>query len=77
MRVHMVCEWARGLIFLLSILGERDVPKSLNWCSRLKLRSHTQVRTHARTHVSTHTGKHAHVIFIAMTFKQKTKVDVQ
>ena len=43
-RVHMVCEWAWG-----SIPGERDLPKSLNWCSPLELRSHAQVRTHAHT----------------------------
>ena len=37
-------EWA-----WVSIPGERDLPKSLNWCSRLELRSHVQVRTHERT----------------------------
>ena len=42
LRVNMVCEWA-----WVSIPGERDLPKSLNWCSRLELRSHVQVRTHA------------------------------
>ena len=48
LRVNKVCEWAR-----VSIPGERDLPKSLNWCSRLELRSHVQVRTHARTHSHT------------------------
>ena len=42
--VNMVCEWAR-----VSIPGERVLPKSLNWCSRLELRSHVQIRTYART----------------------------
>ena len=28
LRVHMMCEWA-----WVSIPGERDLPKSLNWCS--------------------------------------------
>ena len=41
LRVHMVCEWA-----WVSIPGERDLPKSINWCTRLELRSHAQVRTH-------------------------------
>ena len=50
LRVNKVCEWA-----WVSVPGERDLPKSLNWCSRLELRSHVQVRTHARTH----TGKRA------------------
>ena len=44
LRVHMLCEWA-----WVSIPGERDLPKSLNWCSPLELRSHPQVRTH--THI--------------------------
>ena len=50
LRVHLVCEcgW-------VSIPGERDLPKSLNWCSRLELRSHAQVRSHARTQASTRT----------------------
>ena len=68
LRANMVCEWA-----WVSIPGERDLPESLNWCSRLELRSHVQVRTHARTH----TGKRAHVFLITMALKQKTKVDVQ
>ena len=38
--VNMVCEWA-----WVSIPGERVLPKSLNWCSRLELRSHVQIRT--------------------------------
>ena len=45
LRVSMVCEWA-----WVSIPGERDLPKSLNWCSRLELRSRVQVRTYARMH---------------------------
>ena len=65
LRVSMVCEWA-----WVSILGERDLPKSLNWCSRLELRSHVQVRTPARTH----TGKRAHVLLITMALKQKQKL---
>ena len=48
--VSMVCEWA-----WVSIPGERDLPKSLNWCSRLEFRSHVQVRTHARTQASART----------------------
>ena len=43
LRVSMVCEWA-----WVSIPGERDLPKSLNWCSRLELRSHVEVRTQAQ-----------------------------
>ena len=42
LRVNMVCERA-----WVSIPGERDLPKSLHWCSRLELRSHVQVRTQA------------------------------
>ena len=50
-RVHMVYECAWG-----SIPGECDLPKSLNWYSRLELRSQAQVRTHARMHTaSAHT----------------------
>ena len=62
--VNMVCEWA-----WVSIPGERVLPKSLNWCSRLELRSHVQIRTYARTH----TGKRAHVLLITMALKQKQK----
>ena len=62
--VNMVCEWA-----WVSIPDERDLPKSLNWCSRLELISHLQVRTHA----CTHTGKRAHVLLITMALKQKQK----
>ena len=54
LRVNMVCEWA-----WVSIPGERDLPKSLNWCSRLELRSHVQVRKH--------------VLLITMALKQKQK----
>ena len=64
LRVNMECEWA-----WVSIPGERDLPKSLNWCSRLELRSHVQIRTHTRTH----TGKHAHVLLITMALKQKQR----
>ena len=66
LRVSMVCEWA-----WVSIPGERHLPKSLNWGSRLELRSHVHysVRTHARTH----TGKRAHVLLITMVLKQKQK----
>ena len=66
LRVNIVCDWA-----WVSIPGERDLPKSLNWCSRLELISHlhVQVRTHARTH----TGKRAHVLLITMALKQKQK----
>ena len=35
--------------------GEHDLPKSLNWCSRLELRSHVQVRTHAHRQARAHT----------------------
>ena len=48
LRVNMVCEWA-----WVSIPGERDLPKSLNWCSRLEHISY--VRTHARTQASART----------------------
>ena len=68
LRVNIVCEWA-----WVSIPGERDLPKSLNWCSRLELRSRVQVCTHARTHI----GKRAHVLLITMALKLKQKVDVQ
>ena len=62
LRVNMVCEGA-----WVSVSGERDLPKSLNWCSRLEIRSHAQVRTYARTH----TGKRAHLLLITMALKQK------
>ena len=62
--VNMVCEWE-----WVSIPGERVLPKSLNWCSRLELRSHVQIRTYARMH----TGKRAHVFLITMALKQKQK----
>ena len=65
LRVNMVCEWA-----WVSIPGERDLPKSLNWCSRLDLRSHVQVRTHARAQAS------ARIPYYHGT-QTKTKVDVQ
>ena len=45
--------------------GERDLPKSLHWCSHLELRSHVQVRTH--------TCKRTHVLLITMALKQKQK----
>ena len=67
LRVSMVCEWA-----WVTIPGERDLPKSLGWCSRLELRSHLQVRAHARTH----TGKRALSPYYPDT-QTKTKVDVQ
>ena len=47
LRVNMVCEWV-----WVSIPGERDLPKTLNWCSRLEI---VQVRTHARTQASART----------------------
>ena len=62
--VNMVCEWA-----WVSIPGERVLPKSLNWCARLDLSSHVQIRTYARMH----TGKRAHVLLITMALKQKQK----
>ena len=46
----MVCKWA-----WVSIPRERDLPKSLNWCSPLELRSHALVRTHANTQASART----------------------
>ena len=64
LRVSMVCEWV-----WVSIPGEIDLLKSLNWCSRLELRSHVQVCKHARTH----TDKRAHVLLITMALKQKQK----
>ena len=65
LRVSMVCEWA-----WVSISGERDLPKSLNWCSRLELRSHVQVRTH------TYRQARARAPYYHGT-QTKTKVDVQ
>ena len=65
LRVNMMCEWA-----WVSIPGERDLPKSLNWCSRLELRSHVQVRMHA------HGQARAHTPYYHGT-QTKTKVDVQ
>ena len=50
LRVNIVCEWA-----WVSIPGERDLPKSLNWSCRLELRSHVQVRTHAHIQASART----------------------
>ena len=64
LRVNIVCEWA-----WVSIPGERELPKSLNWCSRLELRSHVQVRTHARIQGSAR----AQVLLITMALKQKQK----
>ena len=65
--VNMVCEWA-----WVSIPGERVLPKSLNWCSRLELRSHVQVRMHA------HRQARARTPYYHDTQKtKKTKVDVQ
>ena len=46
LRVHIVCEAC------VSIPGERDLPKSLNWCSLLELRSRAQVSKHAHTQAS-------------------------
>ena len=63
--VNMVCEWA-----WVSIPGERDLPKSLNWCSRMELISHVQVRTHA------HRQARARTLYYHGT-QIKTKVDVQ
>ena len=71
LRVNMVCEWE-----WVSIPGERDLPESLNWCSRLELRSHVQVRTHARTHTHTHRQARARYPYYHGT-QTKTKVDVQ
>ena len=65
LRGNMVCEWA-----WVSIPGERDLPKSLNWCSRLELRSQVQVRTHA------HRQARARTPYYHGT-QTKTKVDVQ
>ena len=62
--VSIWCASGRGFP---SIPGERDLPKSLNWCSRLELKSHIQVRTHGRTQAS------AHVLLITMALKQKHK----
>ena len=64
--VNMVCEWA-----WVSIPGERVLLKSLNWCSRLELRSHVQVRTYAHTQASKRTYSYYHGT------QTKTKVDVQ
>ena len=65
LRVNMMCEWA-----WVSIPGERDLPKSLNWCSRLELRSHVQVRTHTHRQARARTPYHHGT-------QTKTKVDVQ
>ena len=69
LRVNKVCEWA-----WVSIPGERDLPKSLNLCSRLELRSHVQVRTHAGTHA--HRQARARTPYYRGT-QTKTKVDIQ
>ena len=69
LRVNMVCEWA-----CVSIPRERDLPKSLNWCSRLELRSHVQLRTHACMH--THRQARARTPYYRVT-QTKTEVDVQ
>ena len=63
--VSIWCASGRGFLFQASA----DLPKSLNWCSRLELRSHVQVHTYAHTHK----GKRAHVLLITMTLKQKQK----
>ena len=65
LRVNMVCEWA-----WVSIPGERDLPKSLNWCSRLEFRSQVQVRTHAQRQARARTPYYHGT-------QTKTKVDVQ
>ena len=65
LRVNMVCEWA-----WVSIPGERDLPKSLNWSCRLELRLHVQVRTHARIQASARTYS------LLLWHSNKTKVDV-
>ena len=65
LRVNMVCEWA-----WVSIPGEHNLPKSLNWCSRLELRSHVQVRMHAHGQVRARTPYYHGT-------QTKTKVDVQ
>ena len=67
--VNMVCEWA-----WVSIPGERVLPKSLNWCSRLELRSHVQIRTYVRTHA--HRQARARTPYYHGT-QTKTNVDVQ
>ena len=67
LRVNMVCEWA-----WVSIPGDRDLPKSLNCCSRLELRSHVQVRMHARTQ----SQARVRISYYHGT-QRKTKVDVQ
>ena len=69
LRVNIVCEWA-----WVSILGERELPKSFNLCSRLELRSHVQVRTPARTHA--HRQARARTPYYHGT-QTKTKDDVQ
>ena len=69
LRANMVCEWA-----WVSIPGERDLPKYLNWCSRLELRSHVQVRTHARMHA--HRQARGRTPYYHGT-QAKTIVDVQ
>ena len=65
--VSIWCASGRGF---LSILVERDLPKSLNWCSRLELRSHVQVRTHAHRQACARTSYYHDT-------QTKTKVDVQ
>ena len=66
LRVSMVCEWA-----WVSIPVELDLSKSLNWCSRLELRSHVHVRTHTRTQARARTYS------LLPWHSTKTKVDVQ
>ena len=55
------CASGRGFLFQASATY-----RSLNWCSRLELRSHVQVRMHARARTLYYHGT-----------QTKTKVDVQ
>ena len=48
LRVNMVCEWA-----WVSLPGERDLSKSLNWCSRLELRSRARTPYYHGTQTKT------------------------
>ena len=64
LRVNIECEWA-----WVFIPGEHDLPKSLNWCSRLGpqiTRTGTHVHRQARARTPYYHGT-----------QTKTKVDVQ
>ena len=68
LRDNMVCEWV-----WVSIPGERDLPKSLNWCLAW---SPDHTYRYVRMHANTHTDKRARTPYYHDT-QTKTKIDVQ